>query len=358
VAAMPTYVKTHSYGEVVLDWAWADAYQRHDEEYYPKLICAIPFTPAPGPRLLVRHDQPFEATVKLLANTACQFTQEQKFSSLHWLFTRPEECRVLCGETERDLNSNSPTDVRSTDQAYPLPPLLKRMDCQYHWHNDNYTSFDDFLSRCTAKRRKTLKRERRYVTDAGLTLERRKGHTLSAQEWQWVHQFYVSTFDSKWGNPSLTEAFFKQMGNTFGESTLIVFAYDPNDADAEKPVACSIMFLGGNRLYGRFWGCRREYHCLHFEACYYQGIEYCIENNLTYFEPGAQGEHKITRGFVPTLTESVHYIAHSGFRDAISNFLEEEKKHVRDRCAGLTDLLPFKLNTLNLVDHADPIHSS
>jgi len=232
------------------------------------------------------------------------------------------------------------------------------MDCQYHWQNNNYDSFDDFLSQCTAKRRKTLKRERRYVTDAGITLERRSGASLSDQEWSWVHHFYESTFEAKWGSPSLTEDFFKLMGSSFGDATLIVFAYDPKDEIPDKPIACSIMFHGGDCLYGRFWGCRRTDHCLHFEACYYQGIEYCIQNNIARFEPGAQGEHKITRGFVPTLTESAHFIVHPGFREAISQYLSEEKIHVRERCTGLTDLLPFKHEIPSIDTDANSVHST
>jgi len=357
VAAMPAYVKTHSYGEFVFDWAWAEAYERQNEDYYPKLVCAVPFTPATGPRLLIRADQPFTETANVLATTACRFADEQKFSSVHWLFTRAEDCLALCGTTERALANQTepdPDNASTEDEAM----LLRRMDCQYHWYNSGYSSFDDFLARCNAKRRKTIRRERRYVTDANLTLERRGGESLTTQEWAWVHQFYTSTFDRKWGNPSLTQSFFERMGSSFGESTLIVFAYDPADAEPEKPVACSIMFQGGNCLYGRFWGCRRDYHCLHFEACYYQGIEHCIANGITRFEPGAQGEHKITRGFVPTLTESAHYISHPGFRDAIANYLNQEKIHVRERCTGLTDLLPFK-DTMTLTgNNADPVHSS
>ncbi len=389
VAAMPTYIKTHSYGEFVFDWAWAEAYQRHGDDYYPKLICAVPFTPATGPRLLVRDDQPFEAIVNVLVNTACQFANDQKFSSVHWLFTNPKDCMALCGSTERLPNGEmnlmdkpsaddyrfkammdkaqqetethansdpeSEAEAESSAQA-KKPQLLRRMDCQYHWQNNGYQSFDDFLSQCTSKRRKTLRRERRYVTDAGIRLERRSGSSLSEQEWRWVHEFYEATFELKWGNPSLTREFFIRMGSTFGENTLIVFAYDPNDEQPEVPVACSIMFHGGNCLYGRFWGCRKEHHCLHFEACYYQGIEHCIEKNITRFEPGAQGEHKITRGFVPTLTESAHYIVHSGFCDAIQRYLAEEKIHVRQRCTGLSDLLPFKSTITAPHDHANSVH--
>ena len=322
IAAVAAYIKTNSYGEFVFDWAWADAYQRHDESYYPKLVVGVPFTPATGPRLLIREDQPWEDTARLLSRAVLQFSDSEGFSSVHHLFVSEREQTLLC----------------EGDDAMHLA----RIDCQYHWNNADYASFDDFLAACTSKRRKTLRRERRHVSDAGLRLTRRTGDSLSEQEWRDVHQFYRATFDRKWGNPSLTLAFFKRMGEIFGKHTLIVFAYDPSDDTPERPVACSVMFQGGDTLYGRYWGCRREYHSLHFEACYYQGIEHCIEHGIQRFEPGAQGEHKITRGFQPTLTRSAHAVFHPGFRGAIENFLKEERPFVEQRCNGLTDLLPFR----------------
>ncbi|MFK7860145.1 MAG: GNAT family N-acetyltransferase [Granulosicoccus sp.] len=376
IGAVPAYVKTNSYGEFVFDWAWAEAYERHQMDYYPKLVCSIPFTPATGRRLLTRADQPFEETVRLLAAGVRQFVQNEKLSSGHFLFLTEAESKVL---SDSSLHVQTESPGQQQDQNDPADPnqntsekanfeennteethsediseenlkadFLRRMDCQYHWHNDNYTSFEDFLARCTAKRRKTIRRERRYVTDAALRLEPRMGSTLSEKEWRWVHQFYTSTFDRKWGNPSLTRAFFEQIGEQLGDHVLIVFAYDPDDETPDWPVACSIMFVGTNTLYGRFWGCRAEYNALHFEACYYQGIEYCIANGIDHFEPGAQGEHKITRGFVPTLTRSAHYIRHPQFRSAIENFLSQETPYVQQRCKGLSDLLPFKQQNLSV----------
>jgi len=330
VGAVPAYVKTHSYGEFVFDWSWAEAYQRHQLDYYPKLVSSIPFTPATGPRCLVRADQPFAQSVKLLAGALRKFTDSQEYSSAHFLFLTKAESDVLHASG-------------NTQSGY-----MRRIDCQYHWHNDNYKDFNDFLAQCTSKRRKTIRRERRYVSDAGLRLEQRHGQTLSEQEWQWVHDFYQSTFDRKWGNPSLTLGFFQQIGKLLHDQVLIVFAYDPAERDPDWPVACSIMFIGDTTLYGRFWGCRAQYNALHFEACYYQGIDYCIANNIANFEPGAQGEHKITRGFVPTITRSAHYISHPGFRDAIADYLSHETTHVEQRCAGLADLLPFKHESLSV----------
>ena len=355
IGAAPAYIKTNSYGEFVFDWSWADAYARNQIEYYPKMVSAIPFTPATGRRILTRDDQPFAETVRLLAAGMRQFVVNESFSSLHFLFVTQAEHEVLCGiadsceEPESGTESESESDTSDEISTKAIvSDHLRRLDCQYHWHNDDYTDFDDFLARCTAKRRKTIRRERRYVTDAQLRLEQRLGSTLSEQEWKWVHQFYCSTFDKKWGNPSLTRKFFNQIGQAMGDQVLIVFAYDPADESPEWPVACSIMFIGSTTLYGRFWGCRAEFNALHFEACYYQGIEYCITNNIKIFEPGAQGEHKITRGFVPTITRSAHYIQHPQFREAIADYLAEEIPHIEQRCEGLTDLLPFKQDTLNV----------
>jgi len=363
VGAMPAYLKTNSYGEFVFDWAWAEAYERNNLPYYPKLVCSIPFTPCTGQRILVHPTLERSTTVLMLASAAKQFCDSEAYSSVHWLFVTEAESQLLsAGTNEKDSqisesishNEIAPneksvkqnTDMhKSAQQDNNWPSnldLLCRIDCQYHWRNDNYNSFEDFLRQCTAKRRKTIRRERRHVTDAGIRVEKRMGSTLSTQEWLWVHELYQSTFDRKWGNPSLTMDFFKRIGSLFGGNVLVVLAYSNTAQLPEKPVACSIMFVGKTVLYGRYWGCREQHNSLHFEACYYQGIEFCIDNGLTTFEPGAQGEHKITRGFIPTITRSAHYIAHPGFRGAIADFLAEETQHVEHRCAGLTNKLPFK----------------
>ncbi len=358
LAAVPAYIKTNSYGEFVFDWAWAEAYERNGLSYYPKLISSIPFTPATGPRLLIRADQPFAHTGRLLAAALMQFAASQEFSGVHFLFMTKAENDLLCGldtldsdakltaadkraaKPQSEANSESNLDEPSGE---PKLGFMRRVDCQYHWHNDNYDSFDAFLSACTSKRRKTIRRERRHVSDANLTLVRRLGNTLSAQEWEQVHTLYASTYDRKWGNPNLSLEFFIRAGKEMGANILIVFAYEGNpDQISSLAVACSIMFVGESTLYGRFWGCNKHYNSLHFEACYYQGIEYCIEHNIANFEPGAQGEHKITRGFEPTITQSAHFIAQADFRGAIQDFLKEETGHIEDRCAGLANLLPFK----------------
>lgn len=332
LAVCPCYIKTHSYGEFVFDWAWADAYERHGLSYYPKMISAIPFTPATGPRILLSANLPkhnddetassnttlsADDAASLLIETILEYCRKEEFSSMHWLFTEEPQHKLLLQHK-----------------------LLSRLDCQYHWRNNDYTSFDDFLAQCTSKRRKTIRRERRYVSDANLRLERRLGSTLSSHEWGLVHKYYRATFDSKWGSPSLTREFFEQIGRDFGNNCLIVLAY----SEGPDPIATSIMFFGGKTLYGRFWGASEEHHCLHFEACYYQGIEFCIENNIKNFEPGAQGEHKITRGFEPTFTRSAHWIAHEGFGEAVERYLREEREMMEQRREGLNERLPFKLD--------------
>lgn len=381
LGAVASYVKTNSYGEFVFDWSWAEAFEKHQVEYYPKLVCSIPFTPATGRRILVRADQDQEYAVTLLAAAVRQFADAEQYSGVHYLFLTEFESKILCSASREPLtselatessasdpskvsetaatstgtsDSNNVADCNDSKRATTLQALnmacshLHRIDCQFHWFNNAYSDFDDFLSRCNAKRRKTIRRERRYVNDAGLRVEQRLGNTLSTQEWQWVHEFYQSTFDRKWGNPSLTPAFFTEIGEKMGNQMLIVFAYDPQDDIPDWPVACSIMFVGGDTLYGRYWGCRADFNALHFEACYYQGIEYCIANGIGKFEPGAQGEHKITRGFVPTITQSAHHIRHPGFHQAIADYLDHERPHVEQRCTGLTDLLPFRSEPISL----------
>ncbi|MEE9333168.1 MAG: GNAT family N-acetyltransferase [Granulosicoccaceae bacterium] len=352
IAAVPCFVKTNSYGEFVFDFAWAESYQQHGLSYYPKLVAAVPFTPATGQRILISPEHPRKPIISMLATSIRHYCREQDYSSLHWLFPTQEECDQLCEQAPAFKNKSQADalkedEINEADEATVLiehsaSDHLQRINCQYHWRNRGYTSFNDFLQQCTAKRRKTIKRERRYVSDAKLRVERRLGASLSDQEWQWVHELYCATYDRKWGSPSLTLDFFRQMGKTMGEATLIVFAYDSTDETPDAPIACSIMFSGGGCLYGRYWGCRVQHNSLHFEACYYQGIEYCLEQGFETFEPGAQGEHKITRGFEPTITYSAHYLAEPAFRDAVNRFLQDESRYIRQRCEGLTNLLPFK----------------
>lgn len=313
LAAVPAYVKTNSYGEFVFDFAWADAYERSGGQYYPKLICAIPFTPATGPRVLVKAGQDLKQCTAALHSAAIAIVKQQKWSGVHWLFPFKKEAEHLA------------------ESGYML-----RKGCQYIWANDNYTDFEDFLSRCTSKKRKNLRRERKRVAEQGISLKVMHGHELDDGDWQQVMGFYLDTFNRKWGTPTLNQKFFAEIGRTMGEQIIVVFA-----SHEDQRVACSVMLKGTDTLFGRYWGCKDDFHSLHFEACYYQGIDYCIKHGLSRFEPGAQGEHKIGRGFVPTITWSAHHLAHEGFSEAVKDFLDQEGPMMQQRCEELHALLPF-----------------
>ena len=310
VAAAPTFLKLNSFGEFVFDFAWAEAYERHGLRYYPKLVAAAPYTPATGPRLLVAPGQDRDRVAAALAAAVREHAAELGVSSLHWLFP-----------VERDLH------------ALRADGLLIRDDIQYHWTNDGYADFDAFLEAFTSRKRKKARRERRRVHEQGIEIVRRDGSDMDAEEWSLAHHFYAATFEKKWNIPVLTRDFFAELGRTMGDRIVVVFA-----RLAGRAVAAAILFRGGDTLYGRYWGCDADFHSLHFELCYYQGIEYAIEQGLQRFEPGAQGEHKIARGFLPTWTHSAHWIAEPAFRDAIADYLDRERRllagHFRELAAG------------------------
>jgi predicted N-acyltransferase len=295
VAAMPLYIKDNSYGELVFDWGWADAYHRAGVPYYPKLVCAIPYTPATGPRLLVAQTHDYAHYAKALIDYAREYAMHNNMSSLHWLFTDTRDTELF------------------RDAGYPL-----RLGCQFHWHNENYESFEHYLATFTAQKRKQIKRERRRVQEQGITLEIRHGDEMTEDMWQIYHRFYTSTFDRKSGMATLSQEFFQEIGTRMPRNVVVVFARHGQDY-----IASAFNLRGTETLYGRHWGCRAEYHSLHFEACYYQGLDYCIDQGLRSFEPGAQGEHKISRGFLPTATWSAHWIVHPQFRDAIAQYTQQ-----------------------------------
>lgn len=314
VGAVPLYLKDNSYGELVFDWGWADAYQRAGLRYYPKAVVAVPYTPATGARLLLHAETDRDTVGRLLIEGALGLCRELELSSLHWLFTDANDTGRL--------------------QAHGL---LRRKGVQFHWHNRGYRDFDDFLDTFTADKRKKLKRERRRVAEQGIELRIVHGNEANAEQWRIAHRFYASTFDRKSGIATLSLDFWQEIGRTMGAHIVLVFAYEGG-----RPVACAINLRGPDALYGRHWGCIEEFHSLHFEACYYQGIEYCIRHGLQLFEPGAQGEHKISRGFVPTATWSAHWIADERFRVAIANFVEREERAVTDYAETLRDHLPYR----------------
>jgi predicted N-acyltransferase len=305
LGAFPLYLKTDSYGEYIFDWEWARAYERHGLPYYPKLVAAVPFTPATGPKLLLRPDVSEDAgrrgaVKRALLDAARELGDELGVSSTHALFLPEEEL----GE-------------------FAQRGFAVRHSLQFHWRDRGYGAFSDYLEALTSKRRRQISRERRQLEDEGLTIERLTGEALQDEHAAIMHRFYVMTLDGKWGFPYLTEAFFHEVVRTMPDRTLLVLA---RDGLTRRPVAAALYFFKGRSLYGRHWGAAERRRNLHFELCYYQGIDFAIERRLELFEAGAQGEHKLARGFLPSLTYSAHAIRHPGFRRAIEDYIEEEKE--------------------------------
>lgn len=316
----PLYLKDNSYGEFVFDWSWADAWHRAGLRYYPKLVSAIPYTPVTGRRLLIRPDTDHQAVQAALADRALALVESTGSSSLHWLFTDDGDTTFL--------------------QQHGL---MRRTGCHFHWRNANYRTFDDFLDCLTSRKRKKIRRERRYVEEAGIRMEIIQANEASDEHWQIMHGFYCSTFERKSGLPTLSLDFFLEISRTMGQQVLLVFAWHEGEA-----VAGAINLRGDDALYGRHWGCREQFHSLHFETCYYQGIDYCIRHGLSLFEPGAQGEHKISRGFLPTLTWSAHWIADAGFREAVERFVAHEHELVLEYRDDLQRSSPFRDNIAHI----------
>ena len=314
-AFAPTYAKSNSHGEFVFDWAWADAYHRHNIPYYPKLLSAVPYSPVTGPRLLVRqgHSRPGELRENLVALALAQCA-DNGFSSWHCNFTSQDDQEVLAQSR-----------------------LLKRHDWQFHWHNQGYQSFEEFLATLKSRKRKNIRRERRQVSAAGIRFEWKTGLEVSAADLDLVHRCYTSTFHAYGNHPALNRSFFANLAVGLGKRFLVSIASDDRQA-----LAMSLFLVGGGRLYGRYWGSVSEIPGLHFEAAYYQGIEYCIRNGLDVFESGAQGEHKISRGFTPSKTRSFHYIGNPAFRNAIADFLSRESVWLREYRDQLSTHDPFR----------------
>jgi predicted N-acyltransferase len=311
-AAMPLFRKSHSRGEFVFDFSWAGAYAQQGLRYYPKLLTAVPFTPVSGPRLLVSSQADARAT-KILTRAAIEYAREERMSSWHVLF--PTE------ETAADL-----------DQA----GLILRRDCQFQWFNHGYDSFESFLATFTAEKRKKAKRERRRVAEAGIEFDTLHGGDMNASLWRTVYSFYADTFHRHGHEPYLNLDFFKRIAAAMPKELMLKVA-----RVGDEPIAVAIFFVGSDALYGRYWGAGGNFHSLHFEACYYQGIEYCIENKLQRFEPGTQGEHKVPRGFVPTLTHSAHYIADARFAAAIRDYAQREARGVDHYAAAVNEHVPY-----------------
>jgi len=313
VGALANYEKTNSYGEFVFDSAWADAYQRHGFLYYPKWVVASPYTPATGPRLLVAPDANHELISTALIDTSLVKMPKQ-VSSLHYLFTNEHETALL--------------ESRG---------FFRRVGCQFQWQNQGYETFDDFLNQLTAKKRKNIRQERRYANRADVEIEIISGDKATEEQLIAAEMFYRKTFDEKWGTATLNIGFFRQIAQTMGKQLLLILA-----SREQRYIAGAILFIGNNTLYGRHWGCIEDHDHLHFEICFYQGIEYCIKHGLKHFEPGAQGEHKISRGFMPTITLSAHWIRHPEFSRAIQQFLQDEAEAMKHYCKQMSERSPYK----------------
>ncbi len=302
VAAVPLYLKNHSYGEYVFDWGWADAFERAGGEYYPKLQCSVPFTPVSGPRLLVRPGPEAAGIQAAVAQALQELAGSLEVSSLHITF---------CSAAEQALFKRS--------------GYLLRRGLQYHWNNRDFASFDDFLASLVSRKRKAIKKERRKVAEAGITTRVLGGEDIKPQHWDLFYRFYHATSDKKWGQAYLTREFFELLQERLGDRVALVIA-----EDGDRIVAGALNLIGADTLYGRNWGCLGWYKFLHFETCYYAAIDFAIERGLQRVEAGAQGEHKIQRGYEASETFSAHWIAHEGFRAAIADYLERESRG-RDR---------------------------
>ena len=315
LAYMPTYQKSHSWGEYVFDWAWADAYQRNGLKYYPKLISAIPFSPITGPRVRFAEDVDQQALSRQLVDKVLAQARATEASGWHLLF--PDA---------------------STLANFQHPDLMHRYGVQFHWFNHNYQCFDDFLATLVARKRKMVRRERRRISEQNIDVEMIKGAEIDADLWAFFYSVYQNTYLKRSGSEGyLTADFFVRLGENLADNIVMALATENGE-----PIACALYFCDTTTLYGRYWGCVREYDYLHFELCYYQGIDYAIANGLQKFDAGAQGEHKILRGFEPVETHSLHWIKHPGFAEAIAKFLSQEKRDNAQYIANARSALPYK----------------
>ena len=310
VAVVPMYAKSHSYGEYVFDHSWANAFERAGGRYYPKLQVAVPFSPVPGPRLLRRPGVPAAA----LGEALVQAGEQLGLSSIHITFCTEAEWTEL-GEAG----------------------WLRRMGQQFHWENAGYATFDDFLGALNARKRKTVKRERRDANAAGLRFMALQGHEITPKHWDAFFRFYMSTVDRKWGSAYLTRKFFHALGERLGDRVVLMMAEHNGTL-----VAGALNLLGDEALYGRNWGCRGDWPFLHFELCYYRAIEWAIEHGVGRVEAGAQGEHKIQRGYLPRPTYSAHWISHPGLRAAIGDYLDQERPAIAAQMDALAELSPYR----------------
>ena len=310
----PAYLKSHSQGEYIFDHGWAEAFQRAGGQYYPKLQIAVPFTPVPGPRFLVGPDPGGAVREAALATAAAELARGNNLSSVHATF-------VTEGEWQR-LGKMS---------------YLQRSGQQFHWTNQGYQTFNDFLAALSSRKRKTVRKEREQALSAGLVIEHVSGRDITEAHWDAFFEFYVDTGSRKWGRPYLNRRFFSCLGASMPERCLLILV-----KRGGRAIAGALNLIGGDCLYGRYWGAIEQHPCLHFEVCYYQAIEYAITHKLARVEAGAQGEHKLARGYMPAPTYSLHWIGDTGFRRAVDRFLVEERAHVAEQREMLAEYGPFR----------------
>jgi predicted N-acyltransferase len=322
---MPLYAKSHSKGEYVFDYGWAEAYENAGGSYYPKLLAAVPFTPVPGPRLLV-HDGPEQAERRgLLATGAIELVKRHNVSSFHLNFLEEAEWHEM-----KRLG------------------FLQRTDQQFHWRNNGYATFDNFLDTLSSRKRKTIRKERREAMASGLTIELITGSDIKERHWDAMYAFYMDTGSRKWGRPYLNRTFFSLLGQVMPEACLLIMV-----RNGEDYIAGALNIIGGDCLYGRYWGAIEHHPCLHFEVCYYQAIDYAIAHKLARVEAGAQGEHKLARGYLPVPTYSAHWIPNPSFRRAVGNYLEEERRYVERAREQLTKYGPYRRGATQISRAAD-----
>ena len=314
VAAMPLYLRNDSRGEYVFDYGWAEAFHRAGGNYYPKLLCAVPFTPAEGSRLLVRPDAQAAAHKTALVAGAITLMERLDVSSLHINFLPQEDWCFLRQKG-----------------------FLGRTDQQFHWHNEGYRTFDDFLDALASRKRKNLKKERAKALGNGIEVEQLTGAELTEARWDDFFTFYMDTGSRKWGTPYLTRDFFSRVSDSMADDILLVLAKRDG-----RYIAGALNFIGGDTLYGRNWGCIEDHPFLHFELCYYQAIDFAIARGLARVEAGAQGAHKLARGYAPHRTYSAHHIAHGGLRAAVAEYLESERQYVDNDIEALQKHAPFR----------------
>lgn len=313
LGAVPMYLKSHSYGEYVFDWGWADAYERVGGRYYPKLLCAVPFTPVPGPRLLVAPDAPDQTTSHLIAGMV-ELARQRKLSSLH-------------------VNFPETSDFAAFGEA----GFLQRVGQQFHWTNDGYRDFDDYLAALTSRKRKAVKKERREALAGGIEIDLLTGSDLTERVWDAFYRLYIGTTNRKWGSAYLTRKFFSLLGERMPDKIVLFMA-----RRGSQYIAGAFNILGGDTIYGRNWGAHREYRFLHFECCYYRAIEFACQRGLKRVEAGAQGPHKLQRGYLPAPTYSAHWIPDANFRRAVAAFLARERDMVERKIEHLAEYSPFR----------------